>query len=1383
MSLLGNLSNFDYKTGEWSIFKARLTQFLKANSVKEENKSAILITHLTDESYRLVRNLAYPKVIDVLSFEELVKLLDGHFKPKQCSYGDKARFYGATRNIGEGLGDWAARLRGLASFCDFGNALETNLADRFVLGLGPGPEREKLFELNASSITLGEALKVAEKAESARDAKMAVTSTIKEEPIYRVSSEGGGRRGGSGSASRGGAAAASATTVGRRDDRQADVLRCAVCGMRNHDALKCRYKGYRCQKCGALGHLKKVCKFRGPRVNHIDGENSDNSAEMSCCEECRNFSLRYVSIKPIFIKLKLGTKLVTMELDSGSGTCVIADSMYLDLFSEYQLLPCKLRMCLYNGHKIIPLGYFTINATYNNQTKSINIFVVKNGGPGLLGRDFMSAFSIVFTTKINKICEDKDVDLLLEQYPNLWRDELGAFNKLKVTLELSEKASPKFFKPRPVPFALKEKVETELDRLVDLGILVPINHSQYATPIVPVLKENGKVRIAGDFSVTLNKDLVIDKYPLPRIEEVFAKLGGGEHYSKIDLKNAYNQILLSEASQELTTINTSKGLFKYTRLVYGLANAPAIFQKAMETLLAGIDGVSCWLDDICITGPDKTTHLSRLRDVLCRLNEAGLRLQKEKCELFKNSVTYLGYTINKDGLHASTEKVKAIINAPEPTNVTEVKRFLGVVNYYRNFIPNASSVLSPLHELLRSDAEWEWGERQRRAVRQVQRELASERALAHFEPDAQLVLAVDAGPSGLGAVLSQRDAVGRERPLAFGSRSLTSSERNYSQIQKEATAIIFGVKRFHQYLYGRSEPFILQTDHRPLVSIFNKKSGISITTALRLQRYAIILSAYNYIVQYTSSANNLVADYFSRAPLAETSCITDNEFDIFSSLKFLNAISPAVTSMNIKHETEKDTVLKTVVRYMQRGWPRKINCETIKPYFQCRTDLQLENGVLLRGHRVVIPSILRERMLKELHNTHLGIVKMKCNARSRMWWPGIDADIECYSAACATCISLRARPPREVPASWPRPPGAWNRVHFDYMSIGQRVYLVVVDAYSKWVDCLHMNNGTTTQALISKLTYLFSYFGIPNVLVSDNDVKINCAEFRLFCSNNGIKYLNSPIYHPNSNGQAENTVKNCKRMIRCILNENMSQQLLHDTLCGYLFEYRNTVHCTTDTTPAKLMFGRNLRSRLDLILPSDTKAHEQCSVPEHRRCFELGDRVWVRWYNARKESWELGILKEKVGNKMFKIYIDKNSSYCVRHMDQLLKYKGKNENGIPNINDVNERIPPAQPPSFPTLPESEPTDTCSTLEPSLINNETVGSSEPIPSVRNVELGEGEVWADCVGEEGSRPTSPPGSPQGTLSGLPSAVNLREPTVLAEPPIRRQLRPRKNINYKM
>ncbi|XP_030039241.2 uncharacterized protein K02A2.6 [Manduca sexta] len=1008
MSYIGNLSNFDHKTGEWQIFKGKLTQFLKINEVKEENKSGILLTYLTDETYRLLRNLAYPKELDSLKFLDLILLLDSHFKPKQCSFADKAKFFGANRNPGESLGEWVARIRGLASYCEFGTALETNLRDRFVLGLGSGPERDKLFEQNASTLTLARAIELAEQAACAKEAKvmMGTSETVpnKEEPIYKVKIHQQHGRG-------------ETRPTGAIGTISANSSRCSVCGLKNHPSDRCRYKSYKCSKCGEKGHLKKVCnRDKKSCVFHVDNSQGLDDPTTSFCDECENFNIRYVTDKPIKIDLILGNQNLTMELDTGSGSCVISDKLYKEKFSNYVLEPSHTKMCLYNGHKITPLGYFIINAIFNKKQKSIKIFVIDNGGPPLLGRDFMLAFNLFITTSIHSLTFDTDLHKLLDKFSDLWRDELGAFNKFKVNLQLKDNVTPKFFKARTVPFALRERVESELNRLVGLAILVPINHSQYATPIVPVLKSNGQVKIAGDYSITLNNDLIIEKYPLPRIEEVFANIGGGEQYSKIDLKNAYNQYMLDESCQELTTINTHKGLYKYTRLVYGLANAPAIFQKSMETLLSGIDGISIWLDDVCITGHDKVTHLKRLSEVLGRLRDAGLRLEKNKCEFFKDSVTYLGYVISKKGIKTCPNKTQAILNAPEPTNVTEVKRFLGMVNYYRNFIPNASSMLSPLHELLRSETHWQWGERQRCCMAAVRRELASERVLAHFEPTAQLLVAVDAGPYGLGAVLSQRDDAGIERPLAYASRSLSTSERNYSQIQKEATAIIFGVKRFHQYLYGRADPFILKTDHRPLVSIFNTKTGIPVTTALRLQRYAIILSAYNYIVQYVPCHNNQVADYFSRAPLKGAAADSvDSDIDTYYALKFLDASTPAVTFSEVVQMTERDRTLKTVIKYMKHGWPRKIKCASILPYFQCKSDLQVENECLFRGHRMVIPSSLRDKMLQELHESHLGIVKTKSNARSRMWWPSIDKDIERWIGSCETCVSVRSAPPRAPP--------------------------------------------------------------------------------------------------------------------------------------------------------------------------------------------------------------------------------------------------------------------------------------------------------------------------------------------------------------------------------
>lgn len=353
MTFLGILPVFDYKTSEWAIFKSRLSQFFIVNNISV-NKSAILITHLSDESYRLLRKLAYPKEVDKLQYEDLVSLLDSHFKPKQCSFVDKAKFFDAVRSPGEKLGDWAARLRGLASYCDFGVALETNLRDRFVLGLGSGSERDKLFEQNPSTLTFARALELAEQAECSREAKAV---QIKDEHIFRADLERNVREGNS--RGRGGVRDRPAGTGSHFVAR---FSCCATCGMKNHQQAECRFKNYKCKKCGQKGHLKKVCS-ENSRVNCIsqpdlDSERIAGGVNDADCEECQTFQMRYANCKPIEISIFVGKQPIKMELDTGSGCSVMSENLYKNMFSHYKLKECKVKMCLYDGRSISPVGYF-----------------------------------------------------------------------------------------------------------------------------------------------------------------------------------------------------------------------------------------------------------------------------------------------------------------------------------------------------------------------------------------------------------------------------------------------------------------------------------------------------------------------------------------------------------------------------------------------------------------------------------------------------------------------------------------------------------------------------------------------------------------------------------------------------------------------------------------------------------------------------------------------------------------------------------------------------------------------------------------------------------------------------------------------------------------
>ena len=304
---------------------------------------------------------------------------------------------------------------------------------------------------------------------------------------------------------------------------------------------------------------------------------------------------------------------------------------------------------------------------------------------------------------------NKQVQRLLNKYKSVSDKSLGTLGGVKAQPILEDGAQPKFCRARNVPYAVKPYFEKELERLQEEGIISPIEYSPWASGVVPVAKRDTKdVRLCGDYKVTINPVIREDKFPLPRVEDIFAKMAGGKRFSKFDLKNAYLQMEVEETSKQYLTINTHKGLFQYNRLPFGIKTAPSIWQRAMEQTLQGIPNVEVMLDDIIVTGKSDAAHLENLEAVLKRLAEKNLRINVQKCRFFLERIEYCGHEIDKDGLHKTNAKIEAVQNAPRPQDVSSVRGFLGLVNYYHRFLPNLSSVLHPLNKLLEKDHKWEW---------------------------------------------------------------------------------------------------------------------------------------------------------------------------------------------------------------------------------------------------------------------------------------------------------------------------------------------------------------------------------------------------------------------------------------------------------------------------------------------------------------------------------------------------------------------------------------------------------------------------------------------------------------------------------------------------
>ena len=577
---------------------------------------------------------------------------------------------------------------------------------------------------------------------------------------------------------------------------------------------------------------------------------------------------------------------------------------------------------------------------------------------------------------MNLLKNDWLLQTVLDKHCSVFNDELDCMKDMKVKLLIDSTA-----KPRSVPFTLRDKVETELQRLESLGIISPVKFSKWAVPIVPVVKKNGAVRICGDYKVTANRATLTELYPLPLVGELMTDLAEGKYFTKLDLSQAYLQLPLDHESSELLTINNHKSLFKYNRLPFGVSNAPAIFQRSMETLLQGLNGVSVYLDDILVTGSTHENHLHNLTAVLEQIEQAGLRFNCSKCFFLQPRLEYLGHVIDEAGRHPTEDKIRAIKEAPDPSSISELCSFLEMITYCNKFLPNMSTKLTPLYALLAKKKRWSWHTKEEAAFQLSKRALHSDAVLVHFNSSKPLILACDASQYGIGAVLSHIFENGREKPIAYTSRTLNPAEKRHSQLEKGGLAIVSGIKKFHNFLYGRH--FIVESDHHPLSFLFNEAKGIPQRWGQLHSLLTITLSAYNYTICYKKGKILCNADALSRLPCPVTTATDDTCTELVNLVQHMS--STCVSALHIKYWTTKDPLLSKVQRFIQFGWPNNVTDVPCKPCFSRKGELSVLDGCILWGTHVVILLPGRQLLLKELHQAHPGVTKMKALACNYIW--------------------------------------------------------------------------------------------------------------------------------------------------------------------------------------------------------------------------------------------------------------------------------------------------------------------------------------------------------------------------------------------------------------
>lgn len=1267
-----DMENFEPNIEQWQTYMERMEQLFIASKVTSEGqKRSLLIKFIGATTYRLLRDLCQPTLPSENSYADLKKLLDSHFTPAIVLFKERRAFYSAHKAQGETAVEWHARIRRLAVNCSFGTALQSNLTDKFVIEF-EGKVFDRLCEEGAT-LSLARALEIAQRYETPAKAVNAI-----QQPSYK-------KRGGQ------------QKWNGGKQEKAKTIEKCFHCGKPNHDFKTCKFKTYTCNKCSRRGHLAAVCRGQSQTAHEVKMVSAGNAENNTNVDKIIHlYNIKCDNTDPYKIIAKVNDIQLNFELDSGSPVSIFPLKIFKSYFSKMKLNECKTKLSGYGGNNLSVEGVFCSPVEFNNKVRNLEFMVVDADGPLILGRDFLSTFKIVWKEVNNLQFENScKLEKLLSKYKSVFEKGIGTFKLYKVQLRLEDNPTPIFHKPRPIPIAYKSAVEDQLLRLEEQGVISRVETSAWGTPLVPVLKPNGTIRICADYKVTLNKYLCDVKYPLPRIEDLFSKLNNGELFTKLDLSQAYNQFELDEFSKMLCAWSTHKGVFKMNRMPFGIKPASSIFQREIEKLLQGIPGVVNFIDDILITGKNYNEHLANLSQVLERLENSGLRLEKSKCEFFLQEVSYLGFRINKNGLSKTTERVEAILKAPKPNDVSQVRSFIGLVNYYGKFIDSYTEIMLPFYELLKADSKFDWDDRCEKSFEILKRKIAEEVTLAHFNPKIPIILTCDASQKGIGAILSHRFQNGEERPVVFASRILSKAEQNYSVLQKEALAIVFACDKFYQYLKGNH--FILRTDHKPLISLLGENKGIPKMAASRIQRWALFLSGFEYKIEYVRGKNNC-ADSLSRFPLEENLLNADKDASLVNFI--VNNRNININFSKIELESARDRELSTVLNAINTGTTLNDN---FRPFKVRINELHVEEGVLMWGYRVVIPQKLRANILEELHSTHLGIVKSKSLARSYFWWPNLDKDLEQTVKSCKFCNTLKPDPNKAQLMTWPVADGVWQRVHTDFCGpIDGYYFLILIDSYSKWPE-VFISKSMTTEFTISRLRETFARYGLPIVLVSDNGSQYTSYEFKTFLSNNNIKHKLTAPGHPSTNGAAENFVRTLKTSLKSAIADakmKNSSISLDCILSRFLFDYRSVIHCATDNSPAKLMFGRELRNRFNALKPY-SYAQKACEVKggqidrysgKRDVSFVKEELVWLKDYSVvNKPKWVQGKIIEVLGPRNYLCGLQ-SGRLIKRHLDQLRKFtssfsesdneSSSDEGYIPFKRNVESSIPRSTDTSF-----------------------------------------------------------------------------------------------------
>jgi transposase InsO family protein len=768
--------------------------------------------------------------------------------------------------------------------------------------------------------------------------------------------------------------------------------------------------------------------------------------------------------------------------------------------------------------------------------------------------------------------------------------DLGVTSQVQHGIETGD-ATPVKRSPYRTPHALKGVVEEHIDDMLQKGIIVP-SMSPWSSSIVLVRKKSKTGTVNYRFCVdyrALNSVTKPDAYPLPNITETLDSLGKSKIFSVLDMASGYFQIAIKPEDREKTAFSCHRGHFEFSKMAFGLNNAPATYQRCIDVVLMGLKGIDClvYLDDIICFSATMEEHAEKLQHIFERLEKANFKIQPEKCVFATDTVEYLGHICTPDGIRPDPKKVKAVNEYPVPKTVKEIRSFLGLVGYYRRHIKDFAEMAKPLTILTKKEVPFVWTDEQQKAFVCLRQKLSTEPLLIYPDFSQPFIVACDASTKAVGAVLSQmRD--GAERPVAYCSRQLNNAESKYSTTELELLAFLFATKQFRVYLFGHT--FKVYTDHRALKWLLNLQDPSS-----RLTRWAVKLSEYDFIIEHRAGTQ----------------------------MKHADALSTNIATVSKEVTLSRDEIIEE-----QKG---DVQCEEYKHQekFWIDKDGMLYYKEATRESRIVIPRTLVEKLLQCYHElpftAHQGVRRTLSWIGRKYWWSTMRNDVTTFIRQCDACARRKAGCRNTAPMG----DALEARDFLDLVSLdvvgplpvsnkGNRYLLTFIDHFTRFCDAIPIVRQDTETIAREFVMRIITQFGVPKRLLTDRGANFTSSLLKETCKLLRIQKLQTSSYNPRANGVCERMHKLLIDMLSHFVRKDAKNW---DEYVPYaVMAYRAVPHCSLKHSPYYLVFGRDMR----LPNEDDWKPHvtnkEVTEDDYERHVRTLADRLREAGKAAKQQS-------------------------------------------------------------------------------------------------------------------------------------------------------------------